>query len=101
MMAPWQVWSKAEDNELVLVVSSEFHLRANVGRITTVLPLIETYMPLDYRVHVEHPGDVTDWYVVTDQIHTTSAQLKPTGWTLTEPEIDAVRQALKHMVAFG
>lgn len=104
MMAPWEIWGAQIDGdtvELMLVVSSDFHLRANLGRVVTVLPVTDAFRDLDYRVPIEHPSDGTDHWVVTDQLRTIAAVMHPTGWKLTDDEISAVKHALKHMVAFA
>ncbi len=103
MMAPWQVWLLPErwEERLVLVISSDFHLRANVGRLTTVVQMTDTKMDLDYRVEVVEPKDGFHYWVLTDQIRTVSTVLSPTGWTLNDDEVREVKHALKHMVAFA
>ncbi len=101
MMAPWEVWGAQIDQdaaELVLIVSSEFHIRTNVSRIVTVLPVTDEWLDLNYRIPVRRDNE--QLWVVTDQIRTISAVMHPTGWTLADDEIRDVRNVLKHMVAF-
>jgi mRNA-degrading endonuclease toxin of MazEF toxin-antitoxin module len=102
MMQPWQVWSIDGDelNHLVLIISTEFHLRANVGRLATVVPVTDVERELDYRVPIEHPVSGEPYWVVTDQIRTIASAMNPTGWTLSEDKITQVRRALTHMVDF-
>lgn len=105
MIEPWQVWNVTTkiETQYMLVVSSDFHLRLNVGRIVTVVPLSAAKDELDYRPLVfDNAGE--NYAVLCDQTLTIlSARLVGTepAWTLLDREIEKVQRVLKHMVAFA
>lgn len=112
MIEPWQVWL-ADLEPLaghdqagmrpVVVLSSEFHLRINVGRLVTVAPLTTRYRDLAYRVPVKNPYRSETSYVVTEQVRTLStSRFEGTDcwWRLSDAEIRYVRRALSFMVEF-
>lgn len=81
-----------------LVVSSRFHLDLTMSRLVTVLPL--TTVERRGWVHRVHLASGNGW-VITEQIRTLSAdrfrRYSP-EITLSEDELDEVRQILSRML---
>lgn len=111
MIEAWQVWladlEPVEGHEQggvrpVVVVSSEFALRVNVGRMVTVAPITSKFRRLDFRIQITNPKGEPNW-VITEQLRTIStarfARMKP-WWNLSEDEINDARRALRFMVDF-
>jgi mRNA interferase MazF len=110
VIEPWQVWLADLDPTVehgqgavrpVLVISSAFHLRINVGRTVTVTPMTNRLRNLSYRVPVQNPHRQETTYVVTDQVRTISTlrfRYTEPWWTLNDGEISEVRRSLINMV---
>jgi hypothetical protein len=104
MIEPWQVWKvnvSDTTSRHMLVVSSEFQLRLNVGRWFVAVPLNLTAEEVAYRPVVIQDGE--RYAVVTDQFHTIlSVHLAGQNpqWVLPAADIEKVQRTLKHMVAF-
>lgn len=111
MIQPWQVWlvdfSPTEGHEQdglrpAVVVSSEFALRLNVGRIVTVAPITSKYRPMNHRIQIANHQGKSNW-ILTDQIRTISSSRfvrSQPWWHLSDNEIAAARRALSFMVDF-
>lgn len=101
-MEPWQVWCAELDGgeQLMLIVSSAFHLRINVGRLCVAVPVVTGPQELLYQTPIKHPGDGETYWVHADMLQLVTVPMAPTGWTLGDDEINTIRKTLKHMVDF-
>jgi hypothetical protein len=107
VIEPWQVWPVElgpDQQFMVLVVSSPFHLRLTSGRQVSIVPLhLSGFAHLDFRVKLLSPDNIEYW-VVTDQMRTIDTKHltgdKP-AWELDGADVGRVRDVLRHMVAFA
>lgn len=101
-MEPWQVWSVdtgVDDGaQLMLIVSTTFHLRINGGRLCFAAPITGGPQELLYQAPIKHPSDGETFWVHTDRMQLVTVPMSPTGWSLNADEIDGVRATLRHMI---
>lgn len=110
MIEPWQVWladlDPTEGQEQagvrpVVVVSSAFHLRLQIGRMATVAPITGNPQTTHgYRVPIVNDKGDTSW-VLTDHMRTISTSRfvrSEPWWNLGVAEVRQVQRILRHML---